>query len=131
MFIAVTVVPFTGLVVVHVLGGVGAMSDIVHQILVTEKKAAEIVENAEKEKEKTIVQARKKALEVFTQQKKVIEQRIDQDVKKRLAVVEQRKHKILADYAAQARALGERAEKHVPHAVKLVVRKILDGELLQ
>ena len=107
------------------------MNDIVRQILAVEKKASDIVERAVKEKEKEVAQVRKKALEALTQRKKSIEQQVDQDVKKRLAAVDQRKQKILADYAAQARVLDDRAEKYVPEAVTFVVRKILDGELLQ
>lgn len=110
---------------VFLFGSVCAMSGLIQQILITEKKADDILRNAERENAKIVAKAHEKALEALTEKKKIVERQVNGEIKQRMERIEQQKKRIHDKYAVQVEELERATTKEIGKGVSFVLRTLL------
>lgn len=101
------------------------MSGLIQQILITEKKADDILRNAERENAKIVAKAHEKALEALTEKKKIVERQVNGEIKQRMERIEQQKKRIHDKYAVQVEELERATTKEIGKGVSFVLRTLL------
>lgn len=104
------------------------MPGFVPQILNTEKKADEILKNAEREHVKAVAQAREKALRIAADKKKEAELRSDDEIKHRMKQIDARRNEIIIKYRKAASTIEQQAGRNMGAAASFIVKKIVAGE---
>jgi len=104
----------------------GEIMTLVKEIFEAEKKADDIIKNAEVKKEEKIAKARQKTISELAEGKKKIESAVDKTVKAALKKIELRKERILSAYHKQVDDVEKKADRE--KAVRFVLEKVMDAE---
>ena len=103
-------------------------TDIIHELLESEKEADALIQRAAKEAEKKIADAREKAIAMYADGKKKIDQGMDSIVADELKKIEKKKKTILERTTKEADILEKNARSSLRKASLILLHEFKRSE---
>ncbi len=100
------------------------MITAVKKVLETEKKAEQIIEKAEKDKEKIIEHARHAALQLISEEQKKVDESQEAFLQERQTEIDQKKEKILEQGQTAIGEIKRSADNNLHKAEAFIVKKL-------